>query len=488
MSVFLYQRKANRSRWEPSILLAERRDWMTPRSPIIKPISFLLLTCSMSLMGFGRLISVSNAILQTATVSVSPSSVTIPVNQNFTINVTLSGVGDLYGWELQLGWNSTILDAVDVSEGPFLRAGGSTFFTYTVNATAGNMIVECTLTGPIPGVSGDGTLATITFYVKNFGECPLDLYDVILLNSLEQSIQCQTVGGYGYFTPAHDVAVTYVTALPTTVLPGDIVNINVTIKNQGNYEEVLNVTVYANSQVIGVQSVSLGNGSSTTITFAWSTTGFGKGDYTVLALASVVSGEVNTANNSKEADNIVTILNPGHDVAVIGVASFKTVVGQRYSTNITVSVKNYGIFSETFNTTTYVNATAIQTQTVTLTSGNSTKLQCTLNTTGFVKGNYTLSACAWPVPGETDTTDNTLVDGWVVVAIAGDLTGPDGWPDGKVDMRDIACVAKAFGTKLGYARWNPNADVTGPTPSVPDGKVDMRDISVVAKNFGKKDP
>jgi len=422
------------------------------------------------------------------TVSVSPSSVTAVMGQNFTINVTVSSVSDLYGWQFRLNWSAPLLNVVNVTEGPFLKAGRSTFFVSKWNNTEGRMVVDCTLLGNVPGVSGDGTLATIAFYVKNFGECPLDLYDVILLNSLEQSIYCQTVGGYGYFTLPHDVAVTHVTASPITVLPGNIININVTIQNQGGFAEVFNVTVYANSQVIGVRSVSLGSGSSTTITFAWNTTGFGKGDYTVLASASVVPGEVNTANNSKVADSIVTILYPGHDVAVIGVEPLKTIVGQGYTTYIAVTVKNYGIFSETFNTTSYINTTAIQTQSATLGSGYSSKLIFTWNTTGFVKGNYTINAYAWPVPGETDTADNTFTDGFVIVAMVGDITGPDGYPDGKCDIRDVALVASKFGVNYPDPRYNPNCDLTGPTQGLADGKIDIRDVAVVAKNFGKIDP
>jgi parallel beta-helix repeat protein len=58
--------------------------------------------------------------------------------------------------------------------------------------------------------------------------------------------------------------------------------------------------------------------------------------------------------------------------------------------------------------------------------------------------------------------------------------------DLKVDMKDIASVARAFGTSPGYPKWDPRADITGTVPLIPDGKVDMRDIGLVAKNFGKK--
>jgi hypothetical protein len=177
-----------------------------------------------------------------------------------------------------------------------------------------------------------------------------------------------------------------------------------------------------------------------------------------------------------------------HDVAVTGVTPSKTVVGQLFSLNISVTVADPGGYDETFNITVYVNTTIITTLTnITLASGNSTIIKLAWNTTGFAKGNYTISAYAWPVPDETNTTNNKSADVWVIVSLAGDITGPNGWPDGKVDLRDIACVARAFGTKPGDTRWNPNADVTGRT-GVPDGVIDMRDISAVARRFGQEDP
>ena len=65
------------------------------------------------------------------------------------------------------------------------------------------------------------------------------------------------------------------------------------------------------------------------------------------------------------------------------------------------------------------------------------------------------------------------------VILVADLTG-----DGKVDMRDVAIVARAFGSEPGDPLWNPVADVTGTIHMVPDGRVDMRDVAFVARAFG----
>lgn len=80
-----------------------------------------------------------------------------------------------------------------------------------------------------------------------------------------------------------------------------------------------------------------------------------------------------------------------------------------------------------------------------MTGGTRTTATFTWNTTGFAKGNYTISGYATPVLGETDTTDNNRTDGWVIVAMVGDITGPEGVPDKKVDMRDVSLVASNFG-------------------------------------------
>lgn len=50
--------------------------------------------------------------------------------------------------------------------------------------------------------------------------------------------------------------------------------------------------------------------------------------------------------------------------------------------------------------------------------------------------------------------------------------------DGKVDIKDIALAAKAFGTVPGDTRWEKEADINF------DDKVDIKDIATIAKKFG----
>lgn len=105
----------------------------------------------------------------------------------------------------------------------------------------------------------------------------------------------------------------------------------------------------------------------------------------------------------------------GHDVAVTNVVPTETLVGLGFSVEVNVTVANIGNSTETFNVTTYANATPIGAQQVTLPSGNSTTISFNWNTAGFTVGNYTISANAEPVPGENDTANNTYTDGTIQV-------------------------------------------------------------------------
>jgi hypothetical protein len=92
-----------------------------------------------------------------------------------------------------------------------------------------------------------------------------------------------------------------------------------------------------------------------------------------------------------------------------------------------------------------------------------------------------MTAFASPVQYEQNTANNNLTDGPIQVTIPGDITGPNGKPDGKVDMRDIGYVAQHFGIPPISPLWDPKTDING------DGKADMGDIGIAARRFGETD-
>ncbi|MGD0159356.1 MAG: LecA/PA-IL family lectin [Candidatus Bathyarchaeia archaeon] len=159
------------------------------------------------------------------------------------------------------------------------------------------------------------------------------------------------------------------------------------------------------------------------------------------------------------------------NVAPINIVSSKTVVGQGFGMQVNATVADLGGPNATSDVSLYANGTLIGTQSVLNVSGwNSTTACFTWNTTGIAYGNYTLWA--------TTANNNNCTGGMVTVSIPGDITGSKGVSDGKVDMRDIAVIARCFGSNPGDINWNPNADING------DGTVNMRDIALVARQFG----
>jgi parallel beta-helix repeat protein len=156
----------------------------------------------------------------------------------------------------------------------------------------------------------------------------------------------------------------------------------------------------------------------------------------------------------------------------------KTVGFVNIQLHLDVFVMNYGDYPEVLNLTVYANSTVVgQVSNVTLAAKNSTILDVPWDTSGFAKGNYTISAYIEPVLGETEVEDNNYTDGKIKITIPGDVNG-----DGTVDMRDIAYVARRFGMSPADPRWDPDADIND------DGKIDMRDIGYVARCYGQHYP
>jgi hypothetical protein len=172
-----------------------------------------------------------------------------------------------------------------------------------------------------------------------------------------------------------------------------------------------------------------------------------------------------------------------HDVSVLDLTSSKTLVGQGYTLNINVTLKNLGDYLETFNVTLYANTTIIQTKQIILSSGNSTTITFTWNTTDFAKGNYTISAYIEPVLGETHTENNILIDGVVWVNWLYDNTG-----DGYCGIDDIVAVAEHFGTEAGGPPnsngfyYHPIYDITC------DDYIGIDDVVEIAEHFGEEEP
>jgi hypothetical protein len=105
------------------------------------------------------------------------------------------------------------------------------------------------------------------------------------------------------------------------------------------------------------------------------------------------------------------------DVAVTNVVPSRTWAYAGWPVNVTVTVKNKGNVSETFNVSAFYDGSLIGNITVMNlpANGGQQNIVFTWNTTGVAEGNYTIKAVAQAVPYQLNISDLTFVDGKVQI-------------------------------------------------------------------------
>jgi len=309
------------------------------------------------------------------TISLDPQFTQTLVNSTFVLDLDITGAHDVCSWQAYIYYRNDVLEGVSYFEGQFLQSHGSTLFDgefhNDYNQTHGQLWMYGLRTWTGSGVDGDGTLAVITFRGKNGGTSPVNLADTVLGNASAQPI-----------------------------------------------------------------------------------------DHTTRDAEVQVGGD---------------------DIALLLVSPNKNIVGQGFEMKINVTVANQGYNPETFNVTVYANTSSINLQTITLSNGSSTVVTSSWNTTGWSKGNYTMSAYAWPPPGDTNTANNNCTCTIPVhVGVPGDVSGTTpGVYDGITNMKDVAYLVSLFNTKPSSPNWQPNADVND------DGVCNMKDIAIAVVYFNQ---
>lgn len=247
-------------------------------------------------------------------ITVNPKITTTEPGESFEIDITVSDVSDLYGWQFNLTFDPTILSAVNVTEGPFLKqAGGTWLLGPDINNFAGFVLCGASLFPyPDEGATGSGVLATVTFNVTAEGWDDLHFSEMVL-NTVEEDlpvpIDHTTVDGIFAYPLRRDVAVTGVSASPLSVTAGQLVSINVSVKNEGEVAETFEVVVSYDSTIETKTVTDLAPEASETLSFSWDTEDVTGGNYTLTAVASTLSGETDTADNTS-SEVVVTVTVP----------------------------------------------------------------------------------------------------------------------------------------------------------------------------------
>ena len=252
--------------------------------------------------------------------SVVNSSLTY--GETFAVNVSISDVDNLYGYAFNMSYDTTILNATNVTRVPFLNepTSGSIGIDNETRIVYSNF----TSTAAAP-VSGNGTVATITFQVvtNETVESVLDIYVTRLDDKLARlktpPFEHSPPASDGYFTNMplqHDISITRVVPeFPIEVTAGESVVINVTIRNKGDLAETFNVTIYYDGNTIHTWiNVTLDAGNKTTLSHNWDTTNVEAGEYDIKAEATVLEGETSTTDNQKTAAGTVKIKAPESNI------------------------------------------------------------------------------------------------------------------------------------------------------------------------------
>ncbi len=121
--------------------------------------------------------------------SFSTDATPVRSGDSFTLRLSAEKVTDLAGWQTDITFDPNALEAVEVSEGNFLKAEGvGTFFLRgTIDNTAGKItkLSSARLSG---GVNGTGTLLSVTFTAKAVGETRVTLSNLYAGDSSTEAI------------------------------------------------------------------------------------------------------------------------------------------------------------------------------------------------------------------------------------------------------------------------------------------------------------
>ena len=437
------------------------------------------------------------AYTNSTTVMVDPPLSAVSVGNSLTVSVYVNNVVNLTAFEFRLYYLSSLLNCTSVAGGLFLGSGGaSTSWPLGVsinnnyNGTHGRVVAPATIFGQT-WVSGSGTLATVTFEAKASGVALLNLGETTLLDNTPppntQPITHTAFDGLVHITSLnfHDLAVINVNTSKTGCLPlptvgqGLTVAVAVTVENQGDVTETFNVTLEASRYFSIVElglfgSATLGWGFTPgNITSPGPVITANQGDRVILTLTSQDSllhnffvdynGDMTPNTDEPKSPDFITTTEYVFTVNTIGSFTYYC----QYN-----KISMYGTFVVNSLTPTTIQ---IEKQSTTVNAGTSKTLTFNWDTSSYRMGNYTITATADTLPEEINTTDNTLVDGWILVTIPGDVDG-----DFDVDIFDIVRMATVYGVIKPDPRYDTNSDLDD------DGDIDIFDIVTAAGNYGKE--
>jgi len=130
-------------------------------------------------------VSLVGGVLAQANLYLEPSDINVDVGEEFEINVSISDVVDLYGFQTDIDYNSDVLEYVSMSEGDFLNSDGVDTFDIGPDDSVPGILDDYALTrvGSHPGVDGNGIIAKIRFKAIALGVSKIGIFNDKLVDS-----------------------------------------------------------------------------------------------------------------------------------------------------------------------------------------------------------------------------------------------------------------------------------------------------------------
>jgi hypothetical protein len=318
-------------------------------------LSFPYSTCAgknMPVQAHGRFSTDSGS--GEATIYVTPqnnSFLTPPtvINDSFTIAIRIANYTHVAGWQTKLLYNK---EHLYTTTGNVTLAQDFIFppLTYPIippiigscNATHDYILMSTATYGVVEYSGSDACLIEIKLFIKSLPNPAKTLESLLWLEpvdtwTIDQTLEENTehlVNGFYKIrdVPQHDIAITAIEISTTNLTKGDLLNVNVTVLNEGLYTETIQLSAYGNWTRIDTKTFILAPKNTTTITFIWNTTTAKTGKYIIGAYAPPVTNETHTEDNGL-SDGWVTI-RPSGDINQDGKVDGKdiAIVSRAYNT------------------------------------------------------------------------------------------------------------------------------------------------------------
>jgi len=126
---------------------------------------------------------------QDPTVRIDPAESVLGASQTFTASVMIDQADDLGGFEFTLLFITKTVTVDSVAVGDFPGSTGREVIPAvgpTIDNQAGQVSLGVVTVGSASGPSGTGALATVTLTTQDAGQSPLDLQDVVVLDTHAQ--------------------------------------------------------------------------------------------------------------------------------------------------------------------------------------------------------------------------------------------------------------------------------------------------------------